>query len=148
MSTQHYSAPSRQPTVDRDGVMTYVDRNGDTIQESSGPHIFRGLALAGGEAFVSDSEEDSEEEYIPHPHHTQHPGAYIPQQTMPMQYARTSSSSPPQYTGAHMMAPAERKSKKEKKSKKSKKERSGSSSSSSSSSAQQHHACSCGQSHH
>ncbi|KAK6512896.1 hypothetical protein TWF506_009059 [Arthrobotrys conoides] len=95
MSTQYHSGS-------QDGVKTYIDRNGDTVQESSGPvPIFRGLAAAGGEAFVSDSEESSEGEFHQHSHGVPH----IPKQKK------------------------EKKEKKDKKSKKSKKERSGSSSS-------------------
>ncbi|KAK6343445.1 hypothetical protein TWF730_011034 [Orbilia blumenaviensis] len=84
-----------------DGVKTYRDSNGDIVQEG---HVFRGLAAAGGEAFVSDSEETSEDEI-----HHHHGPAYIP--------------------SAEKKSKKEKKEKKEKKSKKSKKERSGSSSS-------------------
>ncbi|KAF3289869.1 hypothetical protein TWF970_003613 [Orbilia oligospora] len=87
MSAQYHSGS-------QDGVKTYIDRNGDTVQESSGPTpIFRGLAAAGGEAFISDSEESSGEEYHQHAH------------------------------GVPSLPKSEKKSKKEKKDKKSKKEK-------------------------
>ncbi|KAF3160490.1 hypothetical protein TWF106_004622 [Orbilia oligospora] len=94
MSAQYHSGS-------QDGVKTYIDRNGDTVQESSGPvPVFRGLAAAGGEAFISDSEESSGEEYHQHG---------VP--SLPKSEKKS------------------KKEKKDKKSKKSKKERSGSSSS-------------------
>ncbi|KAJ6256932.1 hypothetical protein Dda_7815 [Drechslerella dactyloides] len=151
MSTQQYYSAPAQSTVDEDGVMTYTDRNGDIVQESSGAPIFRGLALAGGEAFAPSESEDesSDDEYTHHTHH--HAAPYIPQQA-PM-YAHAHSTSPPQYAPhPAMMAQVQRspskKEKKEKKHKKSKKERSGSSSSVASEGAPQQHVCNCGHGRH
>ncbi|KAK6507579.1 hypothetical protein TWF481_006006 [Arthrobotrys musiformis] len=113
MSAQFQSSSS----TNADGTRTYIDRHGDTVQESAGSTlIYRGLAAAGGDGFRSESEESgSEEEYHHHPQGT----VYLPQ-------------------GSEKKSKS-KKEKKEKKEKKSKKTRSGSSSSG--------HACTCSHSH-
>ncbi|RVD89776.1 uncharacterized protein DFL_000769 [Arthrobotrys flagrans] len=59
MSAQYHS-------TSHDGVRTYRKSNGDIVQESEGPvPVFRGLAAAGGEAFIS-SDEESDSDYNPH----------------------------------------------------------------------------------
>jgi len=51
------SQQSRRSHRSSDGVRTYVDSNGDTVQVAD-TDVFNGLRNAGGEAFVSDSENE------------------------------------------------------------------------------------------
>ncbi|KAF3937286.1 hypothetical protein ABW19_dt0201231 [Dactylella cylindrospora] len=144
MSAQAYqtgfAAPSRKPRVDADGVITYIDRNGDTVQTSNN-NLFNGLRHAGGEAFLpSDDEEGVSSEYSSEDER-QTPPPYLAQQAVngvPMYaYAPSTSSSK-----------KSKKSKKEKKEKKSKKERRSSPEYAAASGAQQHTCCSCGHGRH